>query len=292
MNRVKTKIDVVYNENVKRDIVIGHISDIHFNINTKVKDLNKVIKEMENIKPDYIMITGDLIDVPKITENKVKIKELVVFLTDLGKIAKVLLCIGNHDVLIEPDFKFFNKLDDLNNIYVLNNSSYKDDNIFVSGFTLPNDYYYNITGRESVDIFLDYLDNNSKLIHRLPKDRVKIGLIHSPIRLNNALILKKLHEYDLLLTGHTHGGMVPGFLDFMFPKNMGIVSPCKGFFPDVARGRMDNKVEDKVITVIINGAITKMSYRSGVIFRNLNFLYNKSANKVIIRRRRGIKYEN
>lgn len=292
MNRVKTKTDIVYNEHTKKDIIISHISDLHFNINTKTKDLSKVTQELNKIKPDYIMITGDLIDIPSITNNKNKIKELLSFLSDIAKITKVLISIGNHDILTDNDFKFFNKINDLYNIYVLNDTSYQDEFIFVTGFTLPNDYYYNITGDESAEVLINYLDNNSKLIKNIPKNIPKVALIHSPIRLNEDSVLKKLHEYDLILSGHTHNGMVPDILNFMFPKNMGIVSPRKGFFPEIAKGKIEKNIDNKLITVIINGAITKLSYRSGFPFRYLNILYNKSANKIIIRRKRGIKYEN
>ena len=292
MNKVKTKTDIVYNEHIKNELIIVHISDIHFSINTKTKDLSKVKKEIENINPNYIMITGDLIDTPSITNNKRKIKELLTFLTDIAKISKVLISIGNHDVLTNDDFRFFNKLNDLYNIYVLNSSIYQDDFIYVTGFTLPHDYYYNITGNESIDILLDTLNNNSKLINKLPKNMFKVALIHSPIRLTNELVIKKLHEYDLILSGHTHNGMVPDSLSFLFPNNMGIVAPRKGLFPEIAKGRIDRIVNNKTITIIINGAITKLSNNSGIIFRNLNFLYNKNLNKIIIRKKRGIKYEN
>ena len=48
---------------------------------------------------------------------------------------------------------------------------------------------------------------------------------------------------------------------------------------------MDISYNKHVITLIINGAYTKLSRRSGAIFSNLNFLYNKSVNKIIIRKK-------
>lgn len=292
MNRFSTTTDIVYNDNTKKDIFIAHISDLHFSCNTTTKMLNKLKDYIFNINPDYIMITGDLIDTPSITNDKDKIKELVTFLSGLGKKAKVLISIGNHDVFTSESFNFFEKLDDLYNIYVLDNKSYQDEFIFVTGFTLSNNYYYNITGRESVEMLLDDLNQHKELIDNLPKKLPKVALIHSPMRLNDNQVLKKLHEYDLILSGHTHNGLVPKWLYFLFPGNLGFIGPYNRPFPKISKGKMEKNINNKKITVIINGAITKFAKTSGPFFSRINFIYNKSVNKIIIRKKRGINYEN
>ena len=292
MNKIKLKTDIVYNNNAKKDIIIMHLSDIHFSDTTNQKDLNILFDKIKDIKPDYIMITGDLLDTPDITKYNDKIKKLITFLSDIAKIAKVMISIGNHDVLYQDDYRFFNKLNDLYNIYVLNNCSYQDEYIYVAGFTLPNEYYYNINKSENLQVLLNHLDCHKELINKLPKNIPKIALIHSPIRVSNKEVLKVLYEYDLILSGHTHNGMVPDILEFMFKGNTGIISPNKNFFPEIAKGKIERDINNKKITIIINGAYTKLSKKSGKILSKLNFLYNKSINKVIIRKKRGIKYEN
>ncbi len=132
MNQVKIKEDIVYNNHIKNDILIAHVSDIHFNTNTTEKDLNKLYLAISKINPKYLMITGDLVDVAEITRNYDKIKELITVLSEIAKITKVLISIGNHDVLTVRDYQFFKKLDDLYNIYVLDNKSYEDDTIYVA----------------------------------------------------------------------------------------------------------------------------------------------------------------
>ena len=292
MNKIKLKTDIVYNNNTNKDIIIIHLSDIHFNTNTKVKDLDMIYNEVNKVKPDYIMITGDLIDTPEITKNNDKIKELITFLSNIAKIAKVMIAIGNHDVLHQNDYRFFNKLNDLYNIYVLDNTSYQDEFIYVSGFTLPSEYYYNINKSENKEVLLSHLDSHKELINKLPRDIPKVALIHSPVRVSENESLKKLHEYDLILSGHTHNGMVPDILEFLFKGNIGIISPYKNFFPAVAKGKIERNIDNKKIIIIINGAYTKLSKKSGKILSKLNFVYNKSINKIIIRKKRGIKYEN
>lgn len=290
MNKLKTKVDIVYNDYAKKDIIILHIADIHFNINTSYERLNKIKAYIFNINPDYLIITGDLIDTPNIIKNKDKIKELLLFLTDISSKIKIIISLGNHDIFMEDDIKFYNRLNELYNIYVLNNYSYYDDYIYVTGFTLPSDYYYNITGDESKEVLLDYLNNKKNLISKLPKNIPKIALIHSPRRLNDIDVLKKLHEYDLVLCGHMHNGMIPDFLDFLFKDNMGLIAPNKKLFPEFSKGKKEIKI-NKLITIIVNGGITKLSLKSSKFLSKWNFIYNTSFNKVIIRKKRGIKYE-
>ncbi len=291
MNRIKKTTDIVYNTNTKKDLTIIHISDIHFNTDTSLSKLNKLTTEIKKNNPDYIMISGDLIDEPKIIKNKYKIKELLQFLSNLSEITKIFISLGNHDIFSPEDLKFFNKLNELKNIYILDNDCYKDEFIYISGLTLPNNYYYNITHEESSEVLVKHLTNNRKIISKLPRELPKVILIHSPIKLTNKEVLNKLKEYDLILSGHTHNGMVPGILKSLFPKNKGLIAPNKTLFPEIAKGKIEVNQDNKKITIIINGAITKLSSKSSKILSKLNIVYPISINKIIITKKRGKYYE-
>ncbi len=281
MNKFVTTTDTLYNSKAKKEIVIVHISDIHFSSKIKPIMLDKLQAYILNMEPDYLMITGDTLDKPSITSDKKKIEELISFLTSTAKKVKIFISIGNHDVMTNESFQFFKDLNKLDNIYVLNNTSYQDEFIYVTGFTPSNDYYYNITGTESVDILLENFDNHPEIIKNLPKDLPKVALIHSPIRLSDDRVLSKLHEYDLILCGHMHNGLVPKWLYFIFRGNLGFVGPNNRLFPRIAKGKIVKNGQ----TIIINGAITKLSKQSGIFFSNINFIYNKSVNKIIIKRK-------
>lgn len=286
MNRIYRQQDIIKNVDTKRDITIIHLSDIHFNLHTKLRKLDKIREEIYKNNPDYVVITGDLLDEPSITKNKQKIKELLMFLTDISNFTKLLISIGNHDVWNNSDFKFFNNLNQINNIYVLNNQSYQDDYIYIAGFTLPQHYYYNITREESMDTFLEAISEQKEMLNKLPLGIPKVALIHSPVLVTKKESLNLLKEYDVVLSGHTHNGMVPRFLEKVFPKNKGIISPSKHLFPEVARGKMERNVYNHKITLIISGGVTKLSSRSTRILDKLNFVYDISINKIIIEKRR------
>lgn len=287
MNKIKIHKDIVYSSKALKDITLIHLADIHFNKNTKDILLKQIKEEIFKQNPDYVVITGDIIDNPSVVKDKIKIKKLVLFLTDLGNFTKVIISLGNHDIFKMDDYKFFKNLNDLKNIYVLDNDNYMDDSIYISGFTLPTNYYYNISDKESVEILIEHLKKYKNLTTNLPVFLPKVSLIHSPIKLTDKEVLTILKEYDLLLCGHTHGGMVPPFLDKCFKKNQGIIAPNKTLFPEIARGKIEKFVGNKKITIIINGAITKLSEHSTKSLSKFNFIYNKDINKIIITNKKG-----
>ncbi|MDY3798580.1 MAG: metallophosphoesterase [Bacilli bacterium] len=279
MKNIEIVKDILSSKKLKKDITFIHIGDIHYNETTSAKKLEYIKYAIEDAHPDYIFITGDLLDRPKITKNKEKIKLLVSWLNSLGNIAKVFISLGNHDIILEEDYKFFNKLNDINNIYVLNNQSYEDENVFISGFTLPTNYYYNIEKHEDENALLETLQNNFNLVTNLPKKKYKVALIHSPILLSEKKVIEKLKEYDLVLSGHMHNGLIPRILDKIIKNNYGLISPDKRLFAKNTRG----KIKTKYYTIIITGGITKLSPSSTKILSKLNGLYPISINKITVK---------
>lgn len=279
MKNIEIVKNILSSKKLKKDITFIHIGDIHYNETTSTKKLEYIKYAIEDAHPDYIFITGDLLDRPKITKNKEKIKLLVSWLNSLGNIAKVFISLGNHDIILEEDYKFFNKLNDINNIYVLNNQSYEDENVFISGFTLPTNYYYNIEKHEDEDALLETLQNNFNLVTNLPKKKYKVALIHSPILLSEKKVIEKLKEYDLILSGHMHNGLILRILDKIIKNNYGLISPDKRLFAKNTRG----KIKTKYYTIIITGGITKLSPSSTKILSKLNGLYPISINKITVK---------
>lgn len=287
MNKIELHEDIVYSSKAIKDITLIHIGDIHFNKLTKDKKLQQIKEEIHKNNPDYVVITGDIIDNPSIIKDKIKIKKLLLFLTDISDFTKVIISLGNHDIYKLEDHKFFKNLNELKNIYVLDNDSYIDETIYISGITLPSNYYYNMMKEESKEILIEHLKKHKKLITNLPVFIPKVSLIHSPIKLPDKEVLTILKDYDLLLSGHTHAGMVPKILDKFIKKNHGIIAPNKKLFPEIARGKIERLIGNKKMTIIITGGITKLSEHSSKILNKLNFIYNIDINKIIITSKKG-----
>ena len=164
-------------------IKIAHLSDIHYGSVGKEK-LESIVKEVNIMKPDIIVFTGDLYDeyFNLNDEAKTSIIEVLSKLeAPLGKYA----IDGNHDY----DFEGYDEL------------------IKQSGFTyLKNEsklIYYN--GDEPIEIvgYSSYLKGEPNYNIETSAN-YKIALIHEGDALDN--IVNK--NYNLVLAGHSHGGQV------------------------------------------------------------------------------------
>lgn len=271
-------IDIVKNaivsNKVKNKIKIALLSDIHFSKYFIIDNLELIRNSVKKLEPDYICIAGDIIDEISVVYDTKLINILTNFLTDLAKISKVFISLGNHDIRDNGDLLYFKELK-IDNLYVLNNSYYIDKKVVINGYNMPREYYYNGLQREDAKaMYQDLLKNKDKLYF---SDKLfNISLIHSPINLLDKDISDYLKKCDLILCGHMHNGLVFRWLDKLVKNNYGLVSPSKGFFPNMARGY--KKVGDS--NIIISGGVTKLSNSSGKILRVLNRIYSISINYI------------
>ena len=233
---------------VKKEMTLFLISDLHY---FKPKDLKKyqfILEELHKRKPDYLIIAGDLLDSSKVVEEKFFID----FIKACALETTILIGIGNHDItfiegsktLYDRNKELWKQLNQIKNVYVLDNTKYETEEFCVHGITLPYAYYY---GNLDIKTFLNqYLkkENSQKL---------NILLVHDA----NSISSYNTDSYHMILSGHTHNGMVPKALEPIF-NNHGLISPAKKWFPKNVRGRFEAKNTD----IIISGGITKLSKRS------------------------------
>ena len=189
----------VTSENLPKNfngLKIAHLSDIHYATVGKEK-LDKIVDEVNTMKPDIVFFTGDLHD--RFTNFTDDMKDKIIsslsrINAPLGKYAIK----GNHDYEYEGYEETIIKC----GFTLLSNESkliyYNgDDPIEIAGFTstTKDEPNYNIE-----------LTNN-----------YKIGLIHEGDAFNNI----KDKNFDLVLAGHSHGGQVRlpfvGALKFALP---------------------------------------------------------------------------
>ena len=259
------------------NIKIMHISDIHFSLNYKIKRLDMVLNKIKENYPNYICITGDLIDVNNITKDKSFIY-FEKFINNLASISKVIISIGNHEYFVEESKNKYSLKDDISwlkkfknkNIIVLDNEIYKDDNINFIGFNPEIEYYK----KNEIEILKE---DNIKLYKLLNKvnDKYNILLCHTPMYLyqsKNYEKIKDLKKIDLVLCGHTHGGMIPSFI----PGRFGIISPSKRLFPKNIRGI--NTING--VTIIISSGVTKLSRKSKLM--QFTDVYGANINEIKI----------
>ena len=237
------------------ELTIAHLSDIHYEKNFNLKKFDKILKNIYNEKPDYICITGDVVDNLMVAEIK-EMSNLNEFLNKLAEISQVIISLGNHDIREYKGMKdngWYNKLN--KKIILLNNSSYEDKFFRFYGLTMQEDYYKNECSNKNI------LSENLQKIE-ISRDKYNILLVHSPINFETEKI-KAINKFDLVLTGHTHNGLTPHFI----PGNFGLIAPNHGLFVKNAR----NSFTSGKGKVIINGGITKISNGTGLGFMNSFF---------------------
>lgn len=277
----------IYNRKIKaNDIKIVHISDIHFSSITDFSHLKQLKDKIDVMKPNYICITGDIIDCLKFINDEERIEIFYKWIHNLGnredKVIPVLISLGNHDMVYKPKEEKYNKsiynkyLKKLSstNTYILDDSYYEDDNVVITGFTQPPNTFHS---KNSLKQEKKYFDNIKPILLKPSIEKINIALIHSPINIVNKYIVNKLKDYDIVLSGHMHNGMVMPFIDKIFKGNFGIIDPNKKWFPKIARGRV---VLEKNKYLIISGGITKLSWCSG-IFHYGNFIYPMHIENII-----------
>ena len=239
-------------------------SDLHYSSNFNIKKLTKISESIKTSNTDYVIIPGDLIDTVKVIKDKDKYSMLLNWLEDLSKNSKVFFTLGNHDTSYKEKGKWYLKyentfLEDLKkrNIYLDN---YEDNNLIIRKIDLPYSYYFNEREKEDKDILLKELKNNIKNLTNLPKGKLKIFVMHSPIYLTDNDVLEYLKEFDFIICGHMHNGLFMPFLPFLNYTfgNRGLISPGKRLFPKFAKGKKEIKIDNHLINFIISGGITKI----------------------------------
>lgn len=268
------------NNNKNINLNIAFLTDIHYsNVFDKVLE-NNIIEKITLEKPNYIFITGDIIDQASILNTNI-IYNLKRFLVNLSKNAKVILVLGGHDLQNTSDKydsfsenmdKWKKLLENEKDIYLLDNDCYKEKYINIIGITLPFDYY-NKKPYENKQIVINKLKN-----YKIDKNKYNILLIHSPRR----VFSKNIPKFDLILSGHMHDGMFPKIIKKL-PTSIGIISPHKGLFPRNARG----KITKNGTTLIVSGGVTKLSPALPKLIKKFKFLYNNEIEIIRIRDNNG-----
>lgn len=174
---------------------IIHISDIHYGgQSTSKKDLENIVNDINKLKPDIVVLTGDLID-KEINNNEYS--ELVEVLNKITVTIGKYAIDGNHDynykkwsILIE-ECGFIN----LNDTYeIIYNNSY--DPILIAG--ISNNTYTTKNIKDKSETIFNYINSEEN------KSIYNILLMHEPDYIEDI----NYSQFDLVLAGHSHNGQV------------------------------------------------------------------------------------
>ena len=251
-----------------------HMADLHFYKNYPLKKLKKIEDKIKQKLVDYICITGDLLDTPEITKS-MEIYYFLNFFRNLSLYAKVIVCLGNHDML-EESFKEYNdfleNLKNITNLHLLRNEKIVFDSVCFFSYEQPKAYFEK-EKQYCKKIIRDFKNKNLEL----DVNNYNIALIHSPLAF---IENRKTLDMDLILSGHTHDGLLFPPITKINNIHFGIVSPNKELFQKNVRG-----IYYDFPSMIITGGIIKLS-KTAHLFHYFNILYPSSMNLIEISQKR------
>lgn len=220
-----TKYNLKYDK-ADEPIRIVQLSDLHS------KPFKKVLKKVDEIKPDIICVTGDYINDRE--KNK---KKMLKYAKALVARAKVYYITGNHERRLENFNELMNELAEVGFIVLLNRVSIYNDKGFEIDFLGLDenqadfdDYKARKKGTFEYKDMSPYFKQLDEL------GGYKIVLSHFP---ENFMGVKEMnysqYDFDLQLSGHAHGGQ------FCLPFIGPVYSPGQGLKPKYAKGSFGDR---------------------------------------------------
>ena len=193
-----TKEYVIMDKNVPDNfdgLKIVHFSDLHYNRAISLNKVKSIVNEINDINPDIVVFTGDLIDRDAIISDN-DYDELANILGNIKSKYGKYAVIGNHDYEKDKDgvIKVFHKADFkyLENSYEIIYNK-ENEKIFIGGLG-------NVThNQEDISKMMEYFNDEGNKID------YKIILVHEPDIADNIV---KDYKVNLILAGHSHNGQV------------------------------------------------------------------------------------
>jgi len=168
---------------------ILHFSDLHYGMTVDFKYMERLVNEINILKPDIVLFTGDLIE-DGYKLKKAEKEKLIKYLSDINSTYGKYAIIGNHDYFNED---FTDIITSSNFTYLNNNYDiiYKEDNsILIYGV---DDAIY------STPVY-DLLNDEE-----LKNTDYKIIMVHEPDIVEN---IAYNYDVDLIVAGHSHNKQV------------------------------------------------------------------------------------
>ena len=245
------------------------ISDIHHIKTCNNKYYDNIFKQIESLKPKYILIPGDIVDSPQIIKT-IFISPLILFLKKLASIAVVIISKGNHEQKKSKTHikSFYKKISVIKNIYVLDNNSITFNDYHFIGFCSSlNTHLKKYKKTWNKEFLKEFKKANLKY-----SDKKTIMLLHSPEIILNEEVYKQLplEKVDYIICGHMHNGLVPKSFEKLF-GNFGLCGPNYSFLPKYCRGiHKINKTQ-----VIICKSLRVLT-KDKFLYRALDKLYQRN----------------
>jgi predicted MPP superfamily phosphohydrolase len=171
---------------------IFHLSDPHLRHYVTLDDMEQTCRDAANFSPDLVLVTGDVAD------DLRQLADALRMVHDLKAPLGTFACLGNHEYYrgIEDVYRIYEKspvplmVDDAVTVKV------KNSNLLIGSTNDPVSF-----GSKHQDFYRDSID---KILSRGNLADLSVLMAHRP----DALDVASEAGFNLVLSGHTHGGQI------------------------------------------------------------------------------------
>lgn len=186
------KTIILTSEKITEPKTIALLSDIHIHRVINPEKVRKIIQKTNNEKPDVILLAGDIID-----DDIIRVSSISQLLKELKAPEGVYYVTGNHEFYV--GYKdTVKELNQLGFTLLENNGLPLKGNIFLAG--VP-DWFS--ASQHNLNI------NLQKAFAKSTENQYRILISHTPVD------FKEKNNFDLEVSGHTHGGQIFPFHFFV-----------------------------------------------------------------------------
>lgn len=192
------------------------VADLH---NKEFGENNEnLVEKIKNENPDFIAVCGDLV-----TRGYADDSVMKNFLSQVSQIAPTYCVLGNHELDMLGSLEIKSDIESTGAVLLDNDMlefTKNGETVRIGGLTkYPKE---NNQFPEALNFWQNFNENSA--------ENYTILLYHHPENMNKLISDSNI---DLVLCGHTHGGLV------QIPFIGGLFAPGQGFFPDYDKGQFD-----------------------------------------------------
>lgn len=212
--RLQINYYTVNGDNANDTVRLVFLTDFHSNASYG-KNSNKLVRKIEKISPDIVLLGGDIYDDVMPNDNATAL------VTELAEKYRCFFVTGNHEYLSGKSDEIKSNLRDLG-VTVLEGDC---ETIYINGQNI------NICGVDDPVYGYDKIYKQLSTIGTASNNgNFTVLLTHRP----ELVAEYSKYNFDLILAGHTHGGQIriPHILN-------GLYAPNQGWFPTYAAGKYD-----------------------------------------------------
>ena len=235
---------------IKKKVKICQLSDFHNHASQAFQ--KKVLDQIKKEAPDYIFITGDMVD-----SRRTDIETTLSFMKKLLDQGPCFYVSGNHEERLKDIEKLHEAYKNLGIQVLTKDSLTLEGGIRLWGLQDPRVLGPGKTPREMEGYFKEKLDKMD-----WDQERYQILLVHRP----NFLDLFSQYPLDLIFSGHLHGGQV------RLPVLGPLLSPYGELFPKEAEGMIERNQTREIISRGLGNSSfpLRINNKPEIIFVNLD----------------------